>query len=104
MNYLKQLITKNNMKDTKSKVTLNLYGKKIKAKLSCADPELNELIYTYVELLKRHFFDEKDIYEALISHVLFNYKSEDITSNTDSTSTKKSENIVLDYDYLTSKK
>ena len=90
------------MEDTKSKVVLNLYGKKIKAKLSCADPELGELIFRYVELLKRLDFSNEDINDALINHVLWNRRSSGIVDKTDSTSTNEIQNFF--FDYITSKK
>jgi hypothetical protein len=58
------------MEDTKSKITVNLYGSKIKATLNHSDPTLEELFEGFIFCLERHDFTIGDIHRAMIFNLL----------------------------------
>jgi hypothetical protein len=72
------------MENTKSKITVNLYGNKHKALLAGSDPTLDELVNSFVVLLKCYDFNVEDIHEAFVNHLVStikasDYKAPDIT-------------------------
>lgn len=72
------------MENTKSKITVNLYGNKNKAFLVGSDPTLDELVNSFVVLLESHEFNVEDIHEAFVNHLIStikasDYKAPDIT-------------------------
>jgi len=60
------------MDNTKSKITLNLYGKKHKASLSVSDPSLDDLVCAFVVLLQSHDFDIEDVHESFVRSIVSN--------------------------------
>jgi hypothetical protein len=58
------------MENTKSKITVNLYGSKIKATLNHSDPTLEELFEGFIFCLERHDFTIGDIHRAMIFNLL----------------------------------
>jgi hypothetical protein len=72
------------MENTRSKITVNLYGNKNKAFLAGSDPTLDELVDAFVVLLESHDFNVEDIHEAFVNHLIStikesDYKAPDIT-------------------------
>jgi hypothetical protein len=58
------------MEDTKSKITVNLYGSKHQAILPYSDPTLEELFEAFIGCLERHDFTIGDIHRAMIFNLL----------------------------------
>ncbi len=58
------------MEDTKSKITVNLYGSKYQAVLPYSDPTLEELFEAFIGCLERHDFTIGDIHRAMIFNLL----------------------------------
>jgi hypothetical protein len=72
------------MENTRSKITVNLYGNKNKAFLAGSDPTLDELVNAFVVLLECYDFNVEDIHEAFVNHLVStikasDYKAPDIT-------------------------
>ena len=58
------------MEDTKSKITVNLYGSKYQAILPYSDPTLEELFEAFIGCLESHDFTIGDIHRAMIFNLL----------------------------------
>jgi hypothetical protein len=58
------------MEDTKSKITVNLYGSKYQAVLPYSDPTLEELFEAFIGCLESHDFTIGDIHRAMIFNLL----------------------------------
>jgi hypothetical protein len=54
------------MENTKSKITVNLYGNKFQAVMPYSDPTLDEIVSAFVGLLEEHDFNLEDIHEAFM--------------------------------------
>ena len=65
------------MENTKSKITVNLYGKKLQAVMYSSDPSLDDLVDAIVGLLEEHDFHLKDIHEAFVDHLVSTMKESD---------------------------
>jgi len=58
------------MENTKSTITVNLYGNKHKANIPSSDPDLIEIVGAFVMLLRSHDFDLEDINETFVHHLI----------------------------------
>ncbi len=65
------------MENTKSKITVNLYGHKHQAVMPYSDPTLDEIVDAFVGLLKVHDFDLEDIHQAFVDHLINTIKEFD---------------------------
>ena len=65
------------MENTRSKITVNLYGNKYQAVMPYSDPTLDELVSAFVGLLEEHDFNVKDIHEAFVHHLVLTIKELD---------------------------
>ena len=54
------------MENTKSKITVNLFGNKFQAVMPYSDPTLDEIVSAIVGLLEEHDFLLEDIHEAFM--------------------------------------
>lgn len=71
------------MENTKSKITVNLYGHKHQAVLPYSDPNLDEIVESFVRLLMVHDFDLEDIHEAFVEHLVSTMKESDESKEDD---------------------
>lgn len=65
------------MENTKSKITVNLYGNKHQVFIPYSDPNLDEIVDAFVGILKLHHFDLEDIHEAFVEHLVSTMKESD---------------------------